>query len=45
MHRDVSAAEARARAVELLDLVDMPDPTKRVDYYPTSSPAVSASAR
>ncbi|MEZ5133182.1 MAG: ABC transporter ATP-binding protein [Mycobacterium sp.] len=34
MHRDVSAAEARARAVELLDLVDMPEPTKRVDYYP-----------
>jgi ABC-type glutathione transport system ATPase component len=34
MHRDVSAAEARARAVELLELVDMPDPAARVDYYP-----------
>ncbi|MDQ1308339.1 MAG: oligopeptide transport system ATP-binding protein oppD [Actinomycetota bacterium] len=34
MHRDVTAAQARARAVELLDLVDMPEPAKRVDYYP-----------
>lgn len=34
MHRHVSAAQARARAVELLDLVDMPDPTSRIDYYP-----------
>ena len=34
MHRDVPAAAARARAVELLELVDMPDPGTRVDYYP-----------
>ena len=34
MHRDVSAVEARARAVELLELVDMPEPATRVDYYP-----------
>jgi peptide/nickel transport system ATP-binding protein len=34
MHNDMSPAAAKARAVELLDLVDMPDPTKRVDYYP-----------
>ena len=34
MHRDVSAREARARAVRLLELVDMPDPAARVDYYP-----------
>ena len=34
MHRDVSADDARARAVELLDLVDMPEPAKRMDYYP-----------
>jgi peptide/nickel transport system ATP-binding protein len=33
-HNDMSPAAARARAVELLDLVDMPDPAKRVDYYP-----------
>ncbi len=34
MHRDVSAAAARTRVVELLDLVDMPEPANRVDYYP-----------
>jgi peptide/nickel transport system ATP-binding protein len=34
MHRDVSKSEARTRAIELLDLVDMPEPAKRVDYYP-----------
>lgn len=34
MHRDVSAEQARARAVELLELVDMPDPAARMDYYP-----------
>ncbi len=34
MHRDVTATQARGRAVELLELVDMPEPAKRVDYYP-----------
>ena len=34
MHRDMSKAAARARAVELLELVDMPEPAKRVHYYP-----------
>ncbi len=34
MHRNMSAKAARARAVELLDLVDMPEPDKRVHYYP-----------
>jgi len=33
-HGDISKAEARARSVELLDLVGMPDPDQRVDYYP-----------
>nr|WP_304518459.1 ABC transporter ATP-binding protein [Aeromicrobium senzhongii] len=33
-HRDVSKSQARARAVELLDLVGLPDPDQRVDYYP-----------
>jgi oligopeptide/dipeptide ABC transporter ATP-binding protein len=33
-HRDVSRREARARATELLDLVRIPDPAKRVDEYP-----------
>ncbi|MGJ9413942.1 dipeptide ABC transporter ATP-binding protein [Aeromicrobium sp. CF4.19] len=33
-HRDLSRREARARAVELLELVGLPDPGQRVDYYP-----------
>jgi peptide/nickel transport system ATP-binding protein len=33
-HRDVSRAKARQRAVELLGLVGIPDPSKRVDQYP-----------
>ena len=33
-HRDVSKAKARERAVELLGLVGIPDPARRVDQYP-----------
>jgi peptide/nickel transport system ATP-binding protein len=33
-HRKVSRREARARAIELLELVRIPDATKRVDEYP-----------
>jgi peptide/nickel transport system ATP-binding protein len=33
-HQDVSKAAARARAVELLGLVGIPDPARRVDEYP-----------
>jgi peptide/nickel transport system ATP-binding protein len=33
-HRDVSRAAARDRAVELLELVGIPDPRRRVDQYP-----------
>ena len=33
-HRDVSKAQARERAVELLELVGIPEPRKRVDAYP-----------
>jgi peptide/nickel transport system ATP-binding protein len=33
-HRDVSKQQARARAVELLGLVGIPDPARRVDEFP-----------
>ena len=33
-HQDVSKSAARARAVELLGLVGIPDPARRVDDYP-----------
>ncbi len=33
-HRDVSRSAARDRAVELLTLVGIPDPRRRVDQYP-----------
>jgi peptide/nickel transport system ATP-binding protein len=33
-HREVSTSAARARAVELLGLVGIPDPRERVDNYP-----------
>jgi peptide/nickel transport system ATP-binding protein len=33
-HRDVSKAKARERAIELLGLVGIPDPARRVDQYP-----------
>jgi oligopeptide/dipeptide ABC transporter ATP-binding protein len=34
LHRDVSKAEARERALEVLTLVGMPRPAERMDYYP-----------
>jgi peptide/nickel transport system ATP-binding protein len=33
-HRDVSKAQARDRAIEMLGLVGIPEPRKRVDAYP-----------
>jgi peptide/nickel transport system ATP-binding protein len=33
-HRRVSKSAARARAIELLELVGIPDPKRRVDAYP-----------
>ncbi len=33
-HRDVGKSQARARAIELLGLVGIPDPARRVDAYP-----------
>jgi peptide/nickel transport system ATP-binding protein len=34
VHRDVSKASARERAIELLGLVGIPDPAQRVEEYP-----------
>jgi peptide/nickel transport system ATP-binding protein len=34
VHRDLSSAERRARVVELLDIVGIPNPEARVDQYP-----------
>jgi peptide/nickel transport system ATP-binding protein len=34
VHNDVSRAAARDRAIELLELVGIPEPKKRVDSYP-----------
>ena len=34
MHRDMTKEQARTRVVELLQLVEMPDPATRIDYYP-----------
>jgi len=34
LHRDISAAEARLRAIEMLRLVRIPSPDKRFDDYP-----------
>ena len=44
-HRDVSRAAARARAVELLDLVGIPDPASVRRRSRTSSPAACGSGR
>lgn len=33
-HRDMTKAQAHARAIELLDLVRIPDPEQRVDSFP-----------
>src|SRR5580698_8393954 len=34
LHRDVSKAQARQRALEVLTLVEMPRPAERLDQYP-----------
>ena len=34
LHRDISASEARERAIEMLRLVRIPSPDKRIDDYP-----------
>ncbi len=42
---DMSKAQARARAVELLRLVGIPQPDRGSTTTPTSSPAACGSAR
>src|ERR1700689_2327890 len=34
LHRDVSKAQARQRALEVLEIVEMPRPRERLDAYP-----------
>ncbi len=34
IHEDLSRRQARARAIELLDLVSIPQPARRIDDYP-----------
>lgn len=34
LHQDVTAAEAKARTVDLFREVGIPDPEQRIDYYP-----------
>ncbi len=34
IHEDLSRRQARARAIELLDLVSIPEPARRIDDYP-----------
>ncbi len=34
IHRDMSKSAARARAIDLIELVGIPDPKRRVDQYP-----------
>ena len=34
IHTDMSASERRARAIEIMDMVHLPDPEKMVDAYP-----------
>lgn len=43
VHRRVSKADARLRAIELLGIVGIPEPDRRVDSFPTSSPGGCAS--
>ena len=44
-HQDISRADARAEAEDLLRRCGIPDPDRRLHEYPTSCPAACASAR
>ncbi len=43
-HQKLGAAAARARAIEMLKLVRIPEPERRMGSYPMKCPAASASA-
>ena len=42
-HEDIGKGEAKRRAIEMLRMVGIPSPEKRIHNYPTSSPAACAS--
>ncbi|GAB3997186.1 hypothetical protein GCM10029992_19380 [Glycomyces albus] len=42
-HRKLRGEAARKEAAHLLDRVGIPDPTRRLEEYPTSCPAACAS--
>jgi len=45
VHQDLSREQARRRVVELLDLVGIPDPERRANAFPPSSPEACGNAR
>ena len=44
IHNDATDEEARKRALEVLDMVEMPRPAERLDQYPFELSADCASA-
>ena len=44
IHRGASEEEARKRAMEVLEMVEMPRPAERLTSTPSNSPAAFASA-
>lgn len=43
LHKGISGKAATQRTLELLELVGIPEPAKRLKAYPTNSPVASAS--
>jgi ABC-type microcin C transport system duplicated ATPase subunit YejF len=44
LHLGLRGRGARTRAIDLLETVGIPSPERRIDDYPTSSPAACDSA-